>query len=172
MTKFSNDLSVEQVRTWLRYDSDTGEFFWVTQKDGRGRWRDIRKRCGGVNGKGYRRIRVNGKYYAEHRLAWLYVYGSWPLKALDHINLDPTDNRIANLREATDSQNLANIRAYQRNTSGYKGVTLHKGTGKWQAQTKKDGKFHYLGLFDCPKDAHDAYRVGAKKYHGEFARAE
>jgi hypothetical protein len=61
---------------------------------------------------GYTYIRIDRKRYAAHRLAWLYVYGTFPPRLLDHINGCPGDNRIGNLREATPHQNAGNTRLF------------------------------------------------------------
>jgi hypothetical protein len=87
----------------------------------------------------------------------------------DHINGNPLDNRRANLRLATNTENMRNRGKYRTNTSGYKGVDWRRGAGKWRAVIKVNGKQIYLGLFTTPELAHAAYCEAAKKYHGEFA---
>jgi len=111
---------------------------------------------------------VFGVRLLAHRVAWLLHTGSWPSAYIDHINGDPGDNRISNLREATHGQNLHNQGAYKNNTSGYKGVSWNKGVKKWQALIRHNGKLHYLGIFECPKEAHEEYSKAAEKMHGEF----
>lgn len=81
------------------------------------------------------------------------------------------DNRFANLREATRSENARNMGLYSTNTSGFKGVTWDKSRGKWLAHIKIHGHTIHLGRHKTPKEAHDAYCKGAEKYHGEFARS-
>jgi hypothetical protein len=102
-------LTAERLRELLHYDPDTGDFTWRT----------ARKRipAGAIAGtveRGFRRITIgggrHGPRYSAHRLAWLYMTGAWPNGYLDHINRDPDDNRFANLRLATNSQNQANTR--------------------------------------------------------------
>lgn len=88
---------------------------------------------------------------------------------LDHVNGNKLDNRRSNLRFATNSQNGMNRGMPSNNTSGFKGVTRHKRTGKWQASINFNGMFRYLGLYANPEDAHAAYCAAALKYHGEFA---
>lgn len=90
--------------------------------------------------------------------------------SVDHINGDGLDNRRANLRLASLSENNRNQRLAARNTSGFKGVTWHARQQRWQAQIKSGGKCFYLGLFDNRQEAHAAYCDAAKRMHGEFAR--
>lgn len=90
----------------------------------------------------------------------------------DHVCCERTlDNRRANLRRATPSQQLANQRLRSTSTSGYKGVSFHRITGKWQASIRKDGQTRYLGLFESAQAAHDKYAEAARQLFGEFARA-
>jgi hypothetical protein len=87
----------------------------------------------------------------------------------DHINGNRLDNTRANLRACTKAQNCLN-RALQKNSkSGYRGVCLHKQSGKWQAGINFNGKAIYLGLFQTPEEASDAYKQAAIRLHGEFA---
>lgn len=162
-----SELSAEFVRSILRYEPETGSFYW---RAGYARCVTEGRPAGRVNGKGYASISICGKHRSSHRLAWLYVYGEWPDRSLcvDHINGDKTDNRISNLRIATFSENAQNRR---KQLDGLKGVTLHRATGRWQAQISPSGRSVYLGLFDSPEEAHAAYVAAAEKYFGSFARA-
>lgn len=91
-----------------------------------------------------------------------------PLIYVDHINGDTSDNRRRNLRLATNSQNQANRKKLPTNTSGYRGVTWNKQSGKWQAQIKCNGQNYYLGLFQDPEIASLAYKNKAKTLFGEY----
>lgn len=86
---------------------------------------------------------------------------------VDHKNGNTLDNRRANLRLSSPAQNSRNSRR-RPNASGFKGVRRHK-TGRWFAVIRTDGKRLYLGTFDSPEEAHEAYKAAALKYHGEFA---
>jgi hypothetical protein len=161
-------LTLERLREALDYDPGTGAFAWRIAKRG------INK-CdpAGTVIKGYVQIGLDQVFYRAHRLAWLYVYGRWPQGDIDHINGVRGDNRIANLREATHSQNMANRGPQKNNKSGFKGVSQHTQTGKWIAFIKaKSGnsKVRNLGSFDTPEEAHRAYRAAASELFGEFAR--
>jgi hypothetical protein len=92
----------------------------------------------------------------------------WPL--VDHVNGDGLDNRRANLRRATASQNSANIDPPSHNTSGYKGVTLYKRTGRWRGHITVDGTQRHLGYFATAEEAARAYDAAALATWGEFAR--
>jgi len=91
---------------------------------------------------------------------------------VDHVNSDGLDNRRANLRLVTKAQNQHNRRRNAYSDSGFKGVSWHQATGKWQARIQKDGKEKHLGVFDCPKDAQAAYIEASANFHGEFGRTE
>lgn len=106
-----------------------------------------------------------------HRLAWFYAYGVWPQDQIDHRNGIRSDNRICNLREATNSLNKANERRRTDNTSGFKGVHRRE-NGRWRARIGVGNRRLALGDFDTPEAAHTAYCQAAAQHFGEFARAE
>jgi hypothetical protein len=145
----------------LNYYPFTGLFIWNRQL-GRVKKGDL---AGTVNSNGYVQIRIRGKIYLAHRLAWLYVHGEFPNTMLDHINMDKKDNRIANLRLATKSQNSQNTLKSAANTSGYKGVSWYDRSKKWRASIKLNQKFKHLGLFESKEDAYEAYKKAAKELH-------
>lgn len=120
---------------------------------------------------GYIQIMINGRNYTAHRLAWLYEYGEFPEGMIDHVNRDRTDNRIANLRTATGTQNLANARRSSTNTSGFKGVSYCRRTGKYEAYVHINGKKKYLGMYVTAEEAHATYIKNARESYGEFAYA-
>jgi hypothetical protein len=100
-------LTAQRLRELFHYDPDTGIFTWrVKPRKGCVQIADI---AGHVNHTGYRSIKIDQRAYRAHRLAWLYMYGVWPPGDLDHDNTIKDDNRLVNLREATDPQNQANI---------------------------------------------------------------
>ena len=128
----------------------------------------VRKRKDGTVAKVYaQRSRRDGGSPMMHRT----ILGYDGPKMVDHINGDGLDNRKANLRIATRSQNMANQQIGLANTSGRKGVTWHRGDRKWQAQIKVSGKMFYVGSFACIDEAKAAYDVAAKKHFAEYWRA-
>ena len=158
-------ITVEELRTLLSYEPTTGIFVWRTKRPGR--------QCGDEAGTpdswGYIQIRLRGRRYAAHRLAWLYVHGEWPPSEIDHANGNPGDNRLVNLRPATKAQNNFNKRAPVTNKSGVKGVRWHTRHKKWVAEIRVNGKKKHLGCFDSLEKAAAAYRDEAIAHHGEFA---
>lgn len=139
-------------RDFLTYDPNTGDFFWKVRS---GRMTPG-SRAGKTTRLGYRMLLVKGKHHQAHRAAWLFHYGEWPDGQIDHINRDPGDNRIDNLRVVTGSENCRN--KHHPSSSGYRGVTFHKKTQKWQASAcLPHEKPRYLGLFETPEEASEAY---------------
>mgnify|MGYP001183642752 CR=1 FL=1 len=101
----------------------------------------------------------------------LELAGIDPGVVTDHINGDGLDNRLKNLRPATNSQNCQNSRMQSNNTSGFKGVTFNKrGRGAWQVQIRIDGARKYIGRFATAEEAGAAYERAAMELHGDFAR--
>ena len=158
-------LTADRLRELLRYDADTGLFVWLVCTSNRARIGSV---AGRSRHDGYRIIGVDGRYYLAHRLAWLYVRGSWPPDHLDHIDGDPSNNRIANLREASPLQNRANARIRRDSGSGFKGV--RKEWNRWSARITIDRKEIHLGAFATPEEAYAAYCRAAEKARGRFAR--
>lgn len=159
-------LDATTLRELLNYNAETGTFTWRVRM---GPNAPEESKTGCANKRGNVRIKIKGRHYLAHRLAWLYVHGEWPPDEIDHINGIRSDNRIVNLRPATRSQNQRNIGRRSDNSSGVKGVTWHKHARKWQAQIQTNGKNVYLGRFDNVSDAAEAYSRAAAERHGEFA---
>lgn len=166
-----------RLQTYIQYDPSTGYFYWASippKKGARTHPRTVGSRADyphNERGKTYMMITVgDGKQYRAHRIAWLIVYGRWPEHHIDHINGDSTDNRIENLREATNTENCRASRRSVNNQSGYKGVYFCNYTKRWRASICVNGKTKKLGRFNTPAEAHEAYKTAAIKYFGEFAR--
>ena len=168
MTKFLNefDLSAEYLKEILHYEPSAGVFTW--------RWKMAKRVAPGdvagctKGGTGYRVIRICGRLFRAHRLAFLYMTGAFPKVHVDHRDGDPSNNKWKNLREVTRSQNMSNSRAPVDSRSGMKGVSWHKAARKWCARCGR----HYLGLFEDQTTAMIAANFGAIKYHGKFARLD
>jgi len=115
-------------------------------------------------------MEVLGRKYITHRLAWFWVHGRWPKKTIAHKNGNPADNRLANLREATQAQQTQNRRVQPRNPTGRKGVFYYPGcrTRPYVAKVGHNGRQITVGWFADPDEAHAAYLAKAKELHGEF----
>jgi hypothetical protein len=141
-------------------------------KDGNLYWKISKKRvkAGQIAGTrhktGYFQIQLNQKFMYLHRAIFFMHYGHLP-DLLDHIDGNPSNNKIENLREATLGQNCWNQK-YKGSASGFKGVTWNKQNKKWQPQIKANGKKFYLGKFANLDDAIIAYQIAAAKLHGEY----
>lgn len=172
MTRSSeSSLTAESLRSILHYDPETGVFTWVSNVS----FNPLAgKKAGTDDWRGYISIRVAKVKHKAHRLAWLYMTGSWPKCVIDHINSDTLDNRWVNLREASFSQNQANRRISKNNSSGFKGVYLRVEAGRsprWCAVITFCGKKIRVGQFSTKEEAAAAYARAALKYFGEYARA-
>ena len=159
-------LTQEQLKELLSYDPETGIFTWLKAVSKSVRVGSI---AGSFDKKGYIRIGLLRRRYSAHRLAFLYMTGSFPPNDTDHINGVRNDNRWINLRQATNSENQRNQGKPITNTSGYKGVSWNKRAKKWLAKIKHMNHDIHLGYFDSPEAAHQAYIEAAEKLHGDFA---
>lgn len=161
-------MTLDKVTAALSYNPDSGEFVWKSREDRPKEWNTRRagKVAGGLDAHGYRTIVIDKVQYKAHRLAWLCVYGRWPVGDIDHINRDKGDNRISNLRECTRTENNQNRAATSSNSaSGYTGVSFCKTTNRWRAKIKADGKQIHLGRFDTREEARDAYLLAKGGLH-------
>ena len=118
-------LTLDELRAVIRYEPETGTFHWIKPA---GKWGTIPagSLAGCLRPDGYWTVIVFGKHYLGHRLAFFYMTGRWPDPECDHEDLDKSNNRWSNLREASKSQNKANVPIPCTNTSGIKGVSWHK----------------------------------------------
>ena len=112
----------------------------------------------------YRWTQIKGCNYSLHRLAWLYVYGSFPVNQIDHIDRNGLNNRIDNLRDVSQSENQRNSSLSLRNKSGYNGVAWDKGNKKWHAYIRAGGKRLHLGFFINKLEAIEAREVANHRY--------
>jgi hypothetical protein len=158
-------VSHERLLNLLDYYPETGLFM----RKAIGKEVVPRHIAGCINSQGYRIIKIDGRAYKAHRLAWLYVHKEWPASDIDHANMNRSDNRLSNLRSATRGQNVANSNKRSNNSSGFRGVSFHKSSQKWVAQIGSRGRKSYIGLFSVPKDAASAYNQAALARFGEFA---
>jgi hypothetical protein len=164
-------LTQKRLKELLRYSPETGLFYWLVDRFPRHAG-DVAGHHGRYN---YVRISIDDRSYRAHRLAFMWMLGRWPTQFVDHIDMNKKNNKWSNLREASKSQNQANISMIKANTSGLKGVSRYRAGdsyGKpWQAGICKDGKRKSLGHFATKEEAHAAYRDAAEKAFGKFARS-
>lgn len=149
--KFNNDFTQSYLKSIISYDPETGIFKRLKNE----------KILGSPTQKGHLLIGINKKQYYSHRLAWLYMTGEWPKYNVDHIDLNPANNKWINLREATHAENLRNRKANKNNTTGYKGV--HKNRHGYMVRI-------CIGTYKTLEEAAKIYEEAVKLYHKEFAR--
>ena len=159
------EITQGRVRELFDYNEKTGELIWKLKRRGRCKVGTV---AGCLRPDGYNRIHVDGKNYLAHRLIYLFHYGNLP-KHIDHIDNNPSNSRVENLRECSHSQNLCNRNKQSNNTSGFKNVFWERGAKKWKSHIRSNGKVIYLGLFTDPEDAAKAADLEMLKRHGEFA---
>lgn len=155
-------MTQEQLKKILSYDPETGIFHWKIKPSKRF---PAGMQAGSLV-NGYIRIHTNGRQYGAHRLAWLYVHGVEPEHQIDHINGNPSDNRIANLRQATALENSQNIRKPQKNnTHGTLGITYDPNKKLWRARIGINGTRQYIGKFKSQEEAAQAYLQAKRSLH-------
>lgn len=161
-------ITVSDLQRIMTYDPTAGGFLWAVQ---RGRMKPGDK-VGSCDREGYRRVRIDGRQYYEHRLVWFWHHGVMP-RILDHINRNRADNRIENLRECHESQNAANAKAPSTNTSGYRGVYFDVSRGKWAARIRVtiDGVRHRyrIGRYNTAEEAALHYNMHLMRHYPDFA---
>lgn len=142
----------------------TGLVTWKVDRPGVRKGRS----AGTMRTDGYLSLQLYGQTFTLHRLIWYVAHGRMPHCKVDHINGDRADNRIINLREATNSQNCMNSKIRVHNTSGITGVTWHTKRKEWRAFISIDKKIRHLGSFKIKEDAIVARRNAEKIHYGEF----
>lgn len=178
-------VSVEMLHRLLICDADAGRLTWRARtpdlfKDG---YRSAAGNCANWNarfagrpaftfsdGTGHCQGALFNKRYFGHRVIWAMHTGAWPTEQIDHIDGNPRNNCISNLREATQAQNARNRRSLDRSSSSYVGVCWDKLTQKWRAQIGTEGRNKHIGLFEDEAAAARAYDLAARQHHGDFAR--
>lgn len=143
-----------------------GNLYWKVSKTNQIKQGD---KAGFNNFLGYCVIKINSKAYKAHRLIYIMHYGENP-KIIDHIDNNPFNNKIENLRAATKIQNGYNAKIRRDNSSGIKGVGWAKRVNKWCAYCTVNKKQHHLGFFDDIKEAEKVVKKFRELHHKEFAR--
>ena len=170
----------DELRQLLSYDPETGDLFWKERpismfgslraaRSWNSMWAG-KPALAFIHIKGYKTGTLLDRGVKAHRVAFALHHGHWP-DVVDHINGNPSDNRASNLRSASQSENMRNVKVRSGSSSRYLGVSWHKASGKWVAQLRaKDGKRFHLGTFSSEEDAAMAYDTAARSHHGAFAR--
>lgn len=156
-----SDIDSIRLRELLHYAPETGKFTWIIKP--------CKKIKAGTEAgciSKYLYITILRKRYPAHRLAWIYVYGEFPALFVDHINGNPLDNRIENLRQVTTAQNGQNrYKAHSNNAYGKLGLNYDKAKKLWRARIALDGKRIYLGKFKTQEAAYEAYVTAKRELH-------
>lgn len=162
---------IDEIKKCVSYNPDTGKFTWIENLMKPKNWntRFSGKEAFLTKDKfGYLYGRVNYKRMLAHRVAWAMHYGKWPDCHIDHINGDKGDNRIANLRDVSISENQWNRKDNKNNTSGYKGVYWSSKDSRWISNIHVGGKKIILGYFSSKVDAHNEYQKATLTIHKGF----
>ena len=151
-------LSQKIVKKLFTYDSISGNLIWkITTRNTK------QGDCAGCrNTQGYIVIRFKGKNYYAHRLIWLLCKGYFPENSIDHINRDPSDNRLDNLREVSHQCNMRNVATRKNSVSGVRGVYWFKRTNKWQSAIRINNTNYHLGYYSNLDEA-VAHRLAAEQ---------
>lgn len=158
----SVSLTQQRLQELFAYDPETG---LLTRKVRVGSRGPIGQVVGSSVGAGYLAVSIYYEKFILHRLIWLYVYGDWPQHDIDHINGIKTDNRLANLRHVTRSENQHNMRSRKNNTSSVVGVRRSASKNGWRARITVNSKEIHIGSYPTSAQAAEAYRAAKKIYH-------
>lgn len=161
--KFTTD----DLKAMLHYDPLTGVFTWLCSPNRRIKVGSV---AGTKTHDGYVNIRIDGKNYGAHRLAFLYMEGYMP-DTVDHKDTDPQNNKWVNLRACTQGQNTFNATLRVDNSSGVKNVVWSKRYKRWYVMITKSGVRHWRGFFDTIEEATDAAKELREILHGDFANS-
>jgi hypothetical protein len=159
------EITQERLHYLFNYDPETGLFTNLVTRSSRTQKGMV---AGYSRKDGHILIKIKGKNYLLHRLAYVWMMGSFPVEEIDHRDGDPSNNRWDNIRPATKSENQHNKASYKNSKTGVKGVSPC-GSG-YQAQIRINWKNIYLGIFPTIEEAKAVYDKAAIELHGEFAR--
>jgi hypothetical protein len=138
------------VDEFLKYDPDTGILTWKKSPANRVKTGD---EAGTINANGYKVFSIRNKLYSAHRIAWLISKGALPLEHIDHINGIRSDNKLDNMRAASNRENLRNCKLHKLNKSGVTGVKWYPKQMSWESYITVDYKKICLGYFKVFFDA-------------------
>ncbi len=145
-----NRITYKRANKLLNYNPKTGIITWKETRSPKVVSGDT---AGYKCYRGYIRIVIDYNIYLAHRLAWLLYYKKWPKYDIDHKDRIKHHNWKSNLRKSSKKHNARNTGNLKNNTSGIKGVSLHKKAEKWMSYIKVDRNRIYLGLFEDFDDA-------------------
>ena len=154
-------MDISKIKSILSYNYNSGKFTWTVQRGSV----CAGQHAGYLGSSGYWQIKVMGRLVLAHRLAWLYARGEWPSEQLDHIDGNPLNNSISNLRECTSAQNHQNRKARSGSTSSHVGVCWEEGRARWRADIKISGVPKYLGRLKDESSAIAAYVAAKRELH-------
>ena len=163
-TPFTNMSTLTQQKIQALFDYKEGILFWKTDR-AHGKIK-AGTEAGCLTSKGYKRLMIEYKEYPTHRIIFLYHHGYLP-KIIDHIDGNPLNNCIENLRESDSISNQYNRRKGVNNTSGCKNVSWNKKSQKWQIHVRHNKKIHcwYVKDFELAELIAQEART---KFHGDF----
>lgn len=150
------------VKQLFTYSPESGLLVWKTGPR--------KGHVAGSRAHEYLQVFVDGTNYYVHRIAWLWMTGDWPDGVIDHIDQNKRNNSFANLRPATQAENMRNQPPRKRNASGHIGVRFNTKTRRWSARLMLNYKEVSLGFFNTREEAIAARLAGERKYYGKFAR--
>lgn len=147
-----------------RLDYVDGKLFWKIPPKNHPSL--LGKEAGSIDSHGYRQIHHSGKNIFTHHIVWLMFNDDMP-EQIDHIDRNRLNNRIENLRPATNMTNQHNAGIRKDNTSGYTGITFKKETEQWNVRIQTNGKRYNIGTYDDLAGAIDAHNMAKGKYRAE-----
>lgn len=162
-----SDLTREDILNSFTYHKESGLFFNARDKNGNGGIKGMI--AGYMHHKGYVYLCIKNIRLCAHRVAWFLEKGYWPSDFIDHLNGHRSDNRIENLREANNTQNMHNRKINHNNSSGVKGVCWLSKKQVWLVQVRFNKKT-YSKTFKELEDAKDYADQLRKDLHKEFSR--
>lgn len=177
------DFDPALLHQFVRYEAASGKYYWLPRPvstfktpNAAAGFNTIyagKEVAGRATLRRYRKICIQGRQIAFHRFVWAFHKGVWPSDHIDHINGDPSDNRLENLRVISHSLNMRNRKIDKRNKSGFTGVWLHRDGVRWRATIKVGDNAIHLGLFSTKMDAVEARKEAEAQlgFHPNHGRA-
>ena len=155
---------ITQQRLFELFDYKDGNLYWKVNRQ--------YIKSGSVAGTnrddGYIVICVDQKRYRAHRLIFMFHNGYYP-NEIDHIDGNPANNKIENLRESNRKLNMMNVGRYSTNTSGYKNISWNANRCKWQVRLRVNNMNKSFGYYEDLELADLVAQEARNKYHGEYA---